>query len=203
VSLVWRDAVTRRLLVTYLTITALALTALAVPLGLSFSRRERDRLYVDIERDAIVIASLVEDSLEEGETPQVDAVLADYRERTSGRIIVVDRDGVSVADSDGPEATPRDYSTRPEIQAALDGRRAEGTRRSSTLDENLVYVSIPVASAGQVLGAVRITFPTAARSRSATWPPPSTGPPPASTSRLDPGPGERGLDAVVMLPLAP
>jgi signal transduction histidine kinase len=155
--------VTRRLLVTYLTITALALAALAVPLGVSFSRRERDRLYVDIERDATVIGSLVEDSLEEGATPQVDAVLADYRERTTGRIIVVDRDGVSVADSDGSEATGRDYSTRPEIRTALDGRRAAGTRRSTTLGEGLVYVAIPVASSGDVLGAVRITFPTAAR----------------------------------------
>jgi signal transduction histidine kinase len=155
--------VTRRLLATYLTITALALAALAVPLGLSFAHRERDRLYVDIERDAIVIASLAEDSLEEDATPQVGAVLADYRQRTTGRVIVVDRDGVSVADSDGPDAVGRDYSTRPEIRSALAGQRAVGTRRSTTLDESLVYVAIPVASSGTVHGAVRITFPTAAR----------------------------------------
>ena len=52
---------TRRLLATYLTITALALAVLAVPLGLTFAQRERDRLYFDIERDAIVIATLAED----------------------------------------------------------------------------------------------------------------------------------------------
>jgi signal transduction histidine kinase len=154
---------TRRLLATYLSITALALAALAVPLGLSFAHRERDRLYVDIERDAIVIASLVEDALEDGTTPQVDDFLDDYRRRTTGRIVVVDRDGISVADSDGPDAVPRDYSTRPEIRAALDGERTFGTRHSATLDENLVYAAIPVASGGSVHGAVRITFPTAAR----------------------------------------
>jgi signal transduction histidine kinase len=154
---------TRRLLVTYLTITALAIAALAVPLGLSNARRERDRLYFDIERDAIVVAALVEDALEERAAPDVDGVLAEYRERTTGRIVVVDRDGISVADSDGPDAAPRDYSTRPEIRTALEGQRATGTRRSATLDEDLVFVAIPVTSGGVVHGAVRITFPTAAR----------------------------------------
>ena len=154
---------TRRLLATYLTITALALAVLAVPLGLTFAERERDRLSFDIERDAIVIASLAEDDLESDTAPQLDAVLAEYRERTTGRILVVDRRGISVADSDGRDVPPRDYSTRPEIRDALEGRRAIGTRRSTTLGENLVFVAIPIASSGAVHGAVRITFPTAAR----------------------------------------
>jgi signal transduction histidine kinase len=154
---------TRRLLATYVTITALALAVLAVPLGLTFAQRERDRLFFDIERDAIVIASLAEDDLESDVTPDLDAVLADYRAATTGRVVVVDRAGISVADSDGPDTPPRDYSTRPEIGDALEGRRAIGTRRSATLDENLVFVAIPVASGGAVHGAVRITFPTRAR----------------------------------------
>lgn len=154
---------TRRLLVTYLTITALALAMLAVPLGLTFARRERDRLFFDMERDAMVIATLAEDDLEHGAAPDLDAVLAEYRADTTGRIVVVDRAGISVADSDSPGARPRDYSTRPEIRQALGGRRAIGTRRSATLGQNLVYVAIPVASRGTVHGAIRVTFPTTAR----------------------------------------
>lgn len=152
---------TRRLLATYLSITAFALAALAVPLGLTFSRGERDRLWFDLERDAGAVASLAEDALEAGTDPPVDAVLADYRRRTDGRIVVVDRRGVTVADSDAPDAEPRDFSTRPEVAAALDGRRSVGTRPSATLGSDLVYVAIPAASGGTVHGAVRVTFPTA------------------------------------------
>jgi hypothetical protein len=109
--------VVRRLLLTYLTITALVLVAVVVPLGVTFGRREHDRLVFDIDRDAQAVASLVEDALESGAAPPVRGVLADYRD-TGGRIVVVDAEGISVADSDHPAGEPRDFSTRPEVPAA-------------------------------------------------------------------------------------
>lgn len=150
----------RRLLITYLTITALALAVVIVPLGSIFASREKDRLLFDIERDAQAVASRVEDSLEAGVEPHIDDVLADYGAK-GGRVVVLDRDGTSVADSDDPGGAPRSFSSRPEVAAALDGRRDTGTRPSETLGTELVYVAIPVASGGTVHGAVRITFPTA------------------------------------------
>ena len=160
----------RRLLVTYLTITALTLAIVVVPLGRVFADREQSRLTFDIERDAQAVASLVEDSLEAGARPSIESTLADYRD-TGGRVVVVDGDGVSVADSGSPGGAPRDFSTRPEVIAALDGRRASGTRASETAGTDLLYVAVPVASGGTVHGAVRITYPTSAvdaRIRS-TW----------------------------------
>jgi signal transduction histidine kinase len=160
----------RRLLLTYLTLTALTLAVVLVPLGRIFADREHDRLTFDIERDAQAVASLVEDSLEAGVAPSIDATLAGYG-GSGGRIVVVDRRGISVADSDGTGTTPRDFSTRPEVAAALDGQRTTGTRASETLGTSLLYVALPVASGGTVHGAVRITYPTSAldaRVRS-TW----------------------------------
>jgi signal transduction histidine kinase len=153
---------TRRLLITYLTISALALAALAIPLGITFAQRERDRLYFEIERDASAVAALSEDALENGTPPPLEATLARYRETTRGRIVVVDKSGKSVADSNDPNAPAENYSNRPEITSALQGRRASGTRHSNTTGGSLVYVAIPVASGGVVHGAVRITYPTAA-----------------------------------------
>ena len=37
---------------------------------------------------------------------------------------------------------------------------AAGTRRSDTPDTDLLYVAVPVASGGDVHGAVRLTYPT-------------------------------------------
>ena len=89
---------TRRLLLAYLSITAFALIVVAVPLGLTFSSRERDRLYFDLERDAQAVGSRVEGRLEAGERPNLTKVFADYQV-PGGRIVVVDDYGLSVADS--------------------------------------------------------------------------------------------------------
>src|SRR5450756_245369 len=48
----------------------------------------------------------------------------------------------------------------PEIKTALSGAVAEGTRRSDTLNTDLLYVAVPVASGGEVYGAVRLTLDT-------------------------------------------
>jgi signal transduction histidine kinase len=150
--------VTRRLLLTYLSITAFALVIVVVPLGVTFASRERDRLLFDLERDAQAVGSRVEDDLEADREPDLTNVFADY-DVPGGRILVVDRNGISVADSDRDDLG-RDYATRPEISRALTGQRVNGRRWSETLETDLVYVSIPVASQGIVHGAVRITIPS-------------------------------------------
>jgi signal transduction histidine kinase len=149
---------TRRLLAGYLTITVIVLVMLMVPLGRFYSQRERERLASDVEHDASVIATLYEDDLETG--TDLDPVPADtYEDRTGARVVVVDDAGISRVDTGGD--IERDFSTRPEIAAALDGVGTSGTRRSDTLDTDLLYVAVPVASGGTVHGALRITLDTA------------------------------------------
>ncbi len=148
---------TRRLVASYLTITVIVLVLLMVPLAVFYSQRERERLAADVEHDANVIATLYEDDLEAG-TP-LDPVPADtYEGRTGARVVVVDSAGISEVDTG--DAIDRDFSTRPEIAAALDGVRTAGTRRSETLGTDLLYVAVPVASGGTVHGALRITLDT-------------------------------------------
>jgi signal transduction histidine kinase len=153
---------TRRLLLSYLSITTFVLLILELPLGVTFARAQRDRLVAAVERDATVLATVVEDTLEAGATSGLDPVAAGYQDRTGGRVVVVDRTGITVADSDPPAPGRRDLSTRPEIAAALRGDRAVGSRSSSTLGSAFLYVAVPVASQGRVYGAVRITHPTSA-----------------------------------------
>lgn len=151
---------TRRLLFTYLTITALTLIIVVIPLGITFATRERDRLVFDVERDAQAVANQSEDALEDGLELDLEDFLAPY-DVPDARILVVDAAGISVWDT-SDAALNRDYSTRPEIAAALNGERVTGRRWSETLDKTLVYVAIPVASNGVVHGAVRITLPSSA-----------------------------------------
>ena len=148
---------TRRLLASYLLITALALLLLEVPLAVFFAQRERERIAADLEHDATVIATLYEDDLE-NELPLDPQPATEYNERTDARVVVVDRNGISQVDTAGP--IDRDFSTRPEMAAALSGRLATGTRSSDTLATDILYVAVPVASGGTVHGALRVTIDT-------------------------------------------
>lgn len=148
---------TRRLLISYLTITLIVLLLLGVPLGAFYAQRERERLTADLDRDASVIATIYEDALEAGDP--LDPTAADrYADRTGARVVVVDADGIARVDTTGE--VPRDFSTRPEIVAALGGERISGTRASETLGTELLFVADPVASGGAVHGAVRLTLDT-------------------------------------------
>jgi len=148
---------TRRLVFSYLAVTVVVLALFEIPLAVFFQQREQDRLTIDVERDAAVLATIYEDALEKG--INLDPIPAqDYFVDTGVRTVVVDGDGISVVDT-GNEVD-RDFSTRPEIMTALTGARATGTRYSETLDTELLYVAVPVASGGVVHGALRLTVDT-------------------------------------------
>jgi signal transduction histidine kinase len=150
---------TRRLLLTYLTVAAIALLVLEVPLALFYQRHETDRLSVGVERDATTLAGLYEDSLEHGVALD-PSIATRYAARTQARVVIVDAAGLSLIDTSGP--VHRDFSTRPEMQAALGGRINTGTRHSDTLRTDLLYVAVPIASGGHVRGVVRLTMDTRA-----------------------------------------
>lgn len=156
---------TRRLLLTYLAITAFVLIVLEVPLGIAFAENERDRLTTKLELDATVVATYVEDALKSGSPAgTTEVAAASYAERTGARVVIVDAAGRTIADTgragdDFPEVG-RDFSSRPEVQTALSGQRANGVRWSDTLGTNIKYVAVPVTSGGNVHGAVRLTYPT-------------------------------------------
>ena len=150
----------RRLLGSYLTITAVTLLVLIYPLGRIFASHEQDRLLRDIEHDVAAVASLSEDSLERGARPELGGLFEAYTKDPGGRIVIVDRQGVVVADSGPDQTLGTSFANRPEIASAIGGERTEGRRYSETAQSDLVFVAAPVASGGRVHGAVRITYPS-------------------------------------------
>jgi signal transduction histidine kinase len=155
--------VTRRLLFTYLSLAVVVLAALEIPLGVANARNERRTLTAKIERDATAVASLAESTLERDRTanlPAIRALAARYARDTGGRVVIVDRRGASLVDSSPAVPGERIFASRPEIATALRGDVAAGTRYSATLHQSLLFVAVPIASGGRILGAVRITYPT-------------------------------------------
>ncbi|MDQ1430596.1 MAG: hypothetical protein QOF40_1198 [Actinomycetota bacterium] len=154
----------RRLLLSYLSITAFVLLVLEIPLGVSYANSVERRLTSDLQHDAFSLAIQSQEPLDAasggaGEARTLQSLAVRYQDRAGGRVVIVDGRGRSVADSDVSSPTGRDFSTRPEIQHALDGAEVSGTRSSRTLGTQLLYVALPVGSATGIQGAVRITYP--------------------------------------------
>jgi signal transduction histidine kinase len=157
----------RRLLLSYLSVTLLVLAVLEVPLGVTYGRNERSDLETKVERDAVTLASLSEGVLEgtaETPLPALRSIARRYQADTGGRVVLVDRRGIAVVDS-SPITGDTNFASRPEIAKALGGQVATGVRHSNTLGADLLYVAVPVASAGKILGAARVTYPTSAVDR--------------------------------------
>lgn len=153
----------RRLLASYLSLALVVLLVLEIPLAITYARNERQNLTTKVERDAVSLASLAEDTLQGGgalSPARVAGVARGYTADTGGRVVIVDATGKALIDTGEGETGGRSFASRPEIAAALSGQVATGTRHSDTLGMDLLYVAVPVASAGVVHGAVRITYPT-------------------------------------------
>ena len=151
---------TRRLLLSYLSLALFVLLLLEIPLAVSYARNERHDLSSKVERDAVALGAIAEDTLEHdtpAERGRLAKIAEDYAVGTGGRVLVVDAEGNALVDTSPPLPGDRSFASRPEVQQALAGDVATGTRHSDTLKENLLYVAVPVSSGGVVHGAVRLT----------------------------------------------
>lgn len=125
---------------------------------------ESDRIITALERDSFVMAGRAEESLEDPSAQHISglqATLNKYKTQSGARVIVTDAKGVVVADTDDSAKVGTSYANRPEIQAALAGQISSGRRDPGPNTDELMYVAVPVLNGNNVLGVVRITFPSA------------------------------------------
>jgi signal transduction histidine kinase len=142
-------------------VSLVALAALLIPLAGYLRGVETDRITTTLERDAFMLAGRNEEALEgDGESAAITELAREYRENNGARVVVVDAAGIAIVTSDDdPVRVGDSYASRPEIAAALEGEISTGTRFSTTLGIDLLYVAVPVLSGPDVLGAVRLTYP--------------------------------------------
>ena len=154
-----------RILVGYVGLVVVVLAALEIPLGVQFGRNEQRTLETKVEHDATTIASIAPDTLRKPTRARLQAIAGiayRYRRDTGGRVVIVNRKGVALIDTNPNGSGVSSFASRPEIVSALRGNVASGTRESRTLGTRLLYVAVPVAANGRIEGAARITYPTSA-----------------------------------------
>ena len=151
-----------RLIAALLSLTIVVLAVQDIPLIQYLRTVETDRIVTALERDSFVIAGRAEETLETN-TPEglkyVQSTITKYGAESGARVIVLDVNGVAIADSESLDTVGTSFLSRPEVTEALSGTVSIGRRFSSTVNQELLYVAVPILNGPQTIGAVRITFP--------------------------------------------
>jgi len=152
-----------RVMAALMAVTLLALLVQDIPLSQYMRQAERANILASLQRDALVLASRAEGSLQSGTSSdytEVTSIAQAYNRAGGARVIITDARGIAVFTSDADDSVVgTSYLSRPEIGKSLSGQITTGTRYSKTLAETLLYVAVPVLSGTDVYGAVRLTYP--------------------------------------------
>lgn len=144
-------------------LTLVVLLVHDVPFTQYLKTVESDRIITALQRDGFIIAGKSEESLEHPSQTAVSSLqssIDDYKLSSGARVIVVNNVGDVVADNESSDKIGTSYADRPEVQAALEGQVVDGRRDPGPTSDELLYVAVPVLNGDNVLGAVRITFPS-------------------------------------------
>jgi signal transduction histidine kinase len=150
-----------RLVAAFAYVLVLVLGAIEIPFALSIRSRIDAEVRAQAVNEAHLIAASASGRLDRPVALErlVDRAAGDL----SARVIVVDGQGKLLADSAGTGLRGSSYADRAEISAVLDtGRAVQGTRRSDTLDQTLLFTAVPIVGEGVRVGAVRVTQSTSA-----------------------------------------
>ena len=87
----------------------------------------------------------------------MDRLAETYSASLDVRITFIAADGTVVGDSESDPTTMENHADRPEVGQALDASVdvGESVRYSATVEEELMYIALPVVRDGETVGVVR------------------------------------------------
>lgn len=151
---------TRRILLSYLTLAALVLLCLEIPLGFVYSRGERERVVGAARDEAESVSAYAALALETGRAERdLPERVVHCAARIGGKVVVVDGAGALLASShplSGKASAA--LASRPGIVAALRGASTADVRTSTIGGVEYLSVAAPMGHGTQ--GAVWLTVPT-------------------------------------------
>jgi len=149
---------TRRILLSFLSLTLLVLLGLEIPLAFTYASDESQSAQRLYEREAAVLADLVEAQIRLGE-PDLAPLAAQYAQLAGGPVVIVDSRGGLLASHPLSAAGQLTGEEQHDVRTALDGRRVTSAVRSVVVGGDAFSIAVPAASGSTVLGAVHMTVP--------------------------------------------
>jgi len=123
-----------------------------------FYREEKRR---GLEAQGQLVVNQARDALVSGNISALESLSLALGKQSGTRLTIILPDGRVVGDSEEDPAKMDNHASRPEIRVALEGRSGAATRYSTTLQQEMMYVALPVRSNDQIIGCVRTALPIA------------------------------------------
>ena len=145
----------------FLLIMVIALMTVTWVFSQSLGRFSKQETARGLEAQAALVAEQVTGFLLAGDPAPLDIISKRLGRQAGTRLTVILPDGTVVADSEENPASMDNHKNRPEIKAALRGERGVATRFSHTLQQEMMYVALPVVANQEILGCTRAALPMA------------------------------------------
>ena len=123
-----------------------------------FYREEKRR---GLEAQGQLVVNQARDALVSGNISSLESLSVALGKQSGTRLTIILPDGRVVGDSEEDPAKMDNHASRPEIRVALEGRSGAATRYSTTLQQEMMYVALPIRSNDQIIGCVRTALPIA------------------------------------------
>jgi two-component system phosphate regulon sensor histidine kinase PhoR len=113
----------------------------------------------NLKNIAITTSPQIVSFLDGSHHKELDTFLKNLTDKINSRITVIDKEGAVLADTEKDPATMENHKIRPEVIDALSGGMGKSMRLSVTLEEEMLYVALPVEKDSKILGVVRMSIP--------------------------------------------
>ena len=133
---------------------------LEVPLAINLQRRVLSEAQSSAEAGALLVAANIGGARTAQPTILQRYVTRHFPDQENGRVIVIDPDGVLIADSTGSQDLGQSYATprRPELMRVLQTPEATSEiRHSDALGQDLLVAAAPIIDETTFYGAVRVS----------------------------------------------
>jgi len=136
-----------------------ALSSLILVLSLNTVREfYRDMLSESLKTLANTLNPEVAHFLDTGLTNELDGFVKNLGSKIHTRVTVIAADGTVLADSEENTQAMENHSHRLEVVEALQGKTGKSVRFSSTANENMLYVAVPIEKDGRITGVIRTSL---------------------------------------------
>jgi two-component system, OmpR family, phosphate regulon sensor histidine kinase PhoR len=146
----------------YVLITLISLVAVTLYATSSFREFYLDRTAGDLRARANLLEKQILQFLGSMDTNVVDALCKELGDPSTTRITVVLPSGTVIGDSDDDPEKMDNHALRPEILQAKKGNVGKSIRFSTTLQQRMMYVAVPLINDKRIVAVIRTSLPVTA-----------------------------------------
>jgi two-component system phosphate regulon sensor histidine kinase PhoR len=113
----------------------------------------------NLKNVAITTSPFIVSFLQQQRYQEMDGFLKNLTGKINARITVINREGAVLADTEKDPSIMESHKIRPEVIDALSGGVGKSMRFSVTLEEEMLYIALPIEQDSKVLGVLRMSIP--------------------------------------------